>query len=48
MVVMPIEDLGFQSIVVNSAKAAFYIPRMTQGRCQASLRSLDFLKTFLK
>jgi predicted aconitase len=48
MVVMPIEDLGFQSIVVNSAKAAFYIPRMTRGRCQASLRSLDFLKTFLK
>lgn len=48
MVVMPIEDLGFRSIAVNSAKAAFYIPRMTQGRCQASLTSLNSLKTFLK
>jgi predicted aconitase len=48
MVVMPIEDLGFQSVAVNSAKAAFYIPRMTRGRCRASLRPLNSLKTFLK
>lgn len=48
MVVMPIEDLGFQGVAVNSAKAAFYIPRMTRGKCEASLRPLNSLKTFLK
>jgi hypothetical protein len=48
MVVMPIEDLGFHCIAVNSAKAAFYIPRMTRGRCQANFQSLRSMKTFLK
>jgi len=40
MVVAPIEDLGFRCVYTNSAKAAFYIPRMTQGKCVAKLLSL--------
>ncbi len=40
MVVMPIEDMGFRSVYSNSAKAAFYIPRMTNGRCESRLLSL--------
>ncbi len=48
MVVMPIEDMGFQCVAVNSAKAAFYIPRMTRGKCQASLRPLRSLEAVLK
>lgn len=40
MVVAPIEEMGFRSVYTNSAKAAFYIPRMTKGRCGAALRPL--------
>lgn len=40
MVVAPIEDLGFKCVYTNSAKAAFYIPRMTQGKCAARFLSL--------
>jgi predicted aconitase len=41
MVVAPIEDLGFRCVYTNSAKAAFYISRMTQGECSAKLLSLE-------
>ena len=41
MVVMPIEEMGITSVATNSAKAAFYIPRTTQNRCQAQLLSLE-------
>ncbi|MDQ1278773.1 MAG: mevalonate 5-phosphate dehydratase large subunit [Thermoproteota archaeon] len=40
MVVAPIEEIGFHSIYTNSAKAAFYTPRMTKSKCQAGLHSL--------
>jgi len=40
MVVMPIEEMGFKCIYSNSAKAAFYIPRMTKGKCESRLLSL--------
>lgn len=40
MVVMPIEDMNIMGVATNSAKAAFYIPRITQNRCQAQLLSL--------
>ena len=40
MVVMPIEEMGFKSIYSNSAKAAFYIPRITGGKCDSRLLSL--------
>jgi predicted aconitase len=38
MVVMPIEDIGITGVATNSAKAAFYIPRMS--KCQVKLLSL--------
>ncbi len=41
MVVMPIEEMGISSVATNSAKAAFYIPRTTQNKCQAQLLSLE-------
>ena len=41
MVVMPIEEMGINSVATNSAKAAFYIPRTTQNKCQAQLLSLE-------
>jgi predicted aconitase len=40
MVVMPIEEMGFKCVYSNSAKAAFYIPRMTKGKCESRLLSL--------
>jgi hypothetical protein len=40
MVVMPLEDMGFKRVCTNSAKAAFYIPRMTKGKCDVGLFSL--------
>ncbi len=48
MVVMPIEEMNITSIAVNSAKAAFYIPRTTNNKCNAHLRSLQEMKNFLK
>lgn len=41
MVVMPLEDMGFKRVCTNSAKAAFYIPRMTKGKCDVGLFSLE-------
>lgn len=40
MVVAPIEEMGFECVLTNSAKASFYIPRLTKNRCQAGLHSL--------
>jgi predicted aconitase len=40
MVVAPIEEMGFECVLTNSAKASFYIPRLTKNRCQAELHSL--------
>ncbi len=48
MVVMPIEEMGIKCIAVNSAKAAFYIPRTTKNRCQALLKPLKKMKAFLE
>ena len=41
MVVMPLEDMGFKRVCTNSAKAAFYIPRMTKGKCDVGMSSLE-------
>ncbi|MEM2922247.1 MAG: aconitase X catalytic domain-containing protein [Candidatus Bathyarchaeia archaeon] len=41
IVVMPVEELDVTGVATNSAKAAFYIPRTTQNRCQARLLSLE-------
>ena len=41
MVVAPIEEMGFNCVHTNSAKAAFYMPRMTRNKCQAGLYSLS-------
>jgi predicted aconitase len=48
MVVMPIEEMGIKSVAVNSAKAAFYIPRTTTNKCQVLLKPLKEMKAFLK
>jgi predicted aconitase len=40
MVVMPIEEIGIKCVGVNSAKAAFYIPRSTNNKCHAVLKPL--------
>jgi predicted aconitase len=48
MVVMPIEEMNIKSIAVNSAKAAFYIPRTTNNKCNALLKPLREMKNFLK
>jgi len=40
MVVEPIEEIGFRCVYTNSAKAAFYIPRITKGKCKSSIVSL--------
>ncbi len=40
MVVAPIEEMGFRCVYTNSAKAAFYVPRMTKGVCKARLQPL--------
>jgi len=40
MVVEPIEEIGFRCVYTNSAKAAFYIPRITKGKCKSSIASL--------
>lgn len=49
MVVAPIEEMGFRSVYTNSAKAAFYIPRMTKGQCMAALHPLrDCVRMCLK
>jgi len=37
MVVEPIEEIGFRCVYTNSAKAAFYIPRITKGKCKSSI-----------
>jgi len=41
MVVAPVEEMGFRRLVSNSAKACFYVPRMTKGKCACGLRSLS-------
>jgi predicted aconitase len=40
MVVAPIEEMNIKCIYTNSAKAAFYIPRMTSGKCKARMMPL--------
>jgi len=40
MVVAPIEEIGFRCVYTNSAKAAFYIPRMTKNKCKSRIASL--------
>lgn len=40
MVVAPLEEMGVMGIATNSAKATFYVPRMTRNKCQAHLCSL--------
>jgi predicted aconitase len=40
MVVAPLEEMGVTCVATNSAKAAFYVPRMTRNSCSASLCSL--------
>lgn len=48
MVVMPIEEMGIESVAVNSAKAAFYIPRTTQNKCRVRLTPLKEMKAYLQ
>ncbi|MCJ7770846.1 aconitase X catalytic domain-containing protein [Candidatus Bathyarchaeota archaeon] len=40
MVVAPLEEMGVTGVATNSAKAAFYVPRMTKNSCSTSLSSL--------
>ena len=40
MVVAPLEEMGVTGIATNSAKAAFYVPRMTKNSCSTFLSSL--------
>ncbi|MCJ7610461.1 aconitase X catalytic domain-containing protein, partial [Candidatus Bathyarchaeota archaeon] len=40
MVVAPLEEMGITGVTTNSAKAAFYVPRMTNNKCGATLLSL--------
>jgi len=40
MVVAPLEEMGITSVATNSAKAAFYVPRMTKNACTVLLSSL--------
>lgn len=47
MVVMPLEEMGIKCIAVNSAKAAFYIPKTTSNKCHSVLQSLNEIKTLL-
>jgi len=39
MVVSPLEDMGFEKLISNSAKACFYVPRMTHGQSSCGLAS---------
>jgi predicted aconitase len=48
MVVMPIEEMGIKGVAVNSAKAAFYIPRTTKNKCRILLTPLKEMKAFLQ
>jgi predicted aconitase len=48
MVVMPIEEMGIKDVAVNSAKAAFYIPRTTKNKCRVILTPLKEMKAFFK
>ena len=40
MVVAPIEEMGFKCVYTNSAKAAFYIPRITKSKCKSAIAPL--------
>ncbi len=40
VVVAPIEEMEIQNVIVNSAKAAFYVPRMTKGQVNCGLLSV--------
>lgn len=40
MVVAPLEEMGVTGVATNSAKAAFYVPRMTRNKCHVHLCSL--------
>ncbi len=48
MVVMPIEEMGIQRVAVNSAKAAFYIPRTTANKCQVVFTPLTEMQAYLQ
>ena len=37
MVVSPLEEMGFEKLISNSAKACFYVPRMTKGSSMCGL-----------
>jgi predicted aconitase len=39
MVVSPLEEMGFEKLISNSAKACFYVPRMTKGKSMCGLAS---------
>ncbi len=39
MVVSPLEEMGFEKLISNSAKACFYVPRMTKGKSVCGLAS---------
>jgi predicted aconitase len=39
MVVSPLEEMGFEKLISNSAKACFYVPRMTKGKSKCGLAS---------
>lgn len=39
MVVSPLEEMGFEKLISNSAKACFYVPRMTKGKSTCGLAS---------
>jgi len=39
MVVSPLEEMGFEKLISNSAKACFYVPRMTKGESMCGLAS---------
>lgn len=47
MVVMPIEEMGIQGVAVNSAKAAFYIPRTTANKCRVVFTPLTEMQAYL-
>ncbi len=48
MVVMPIEEMDIRGVAVNSAKAAFYIPRTTNNKCQVVFTPLTDMQAYLQ
>lgn len=41
MVVSPLEDMGVTTIITNSGKATFYIPKLSKNNIKASIYSLE-------